>query len=104
MNRLKEIIADIFGYLFSVLVACLRLCFLTVNMFISGLHIIIFSHTEICNVEMKGQPLLYDRDKTLDQMSFVDSLMSHNPDLLDFADEQMRKDGELPPEDDNGEA
>ena len=93
MDRLSEI----WGEIYSILRALIRFFFLTVAMVASGLHIILFTRTELCNVELRGMPLLVDRRKIGDQISFVDSLMSNNVDLLDYADEQMRKEGELPP-------
>ena len=66
---------------------------------LSGVHIILFTRTEICNVEMRGMAWRCDREKMHDQLSFVDRVCLENPDLLDYADEQMRKDGELPPPD-----
>ena len=98
-----EKFSEMLGDVYSVIRAVLRLVFLTLAMFMSGLHICIFSRTEICNIELKGIPWRCDREKMDDQISFVDSLMSNNPDLLDFADDQMRNNGDLPPDIDPGE-
>ena len=98
MNKLSEI----WGEIYSVIRAILRLIFLSVTMIASGLHIILFTRTEIYNVELKGMPLLCDREKIGDQISFVDSLMCNNPDLIEFADEQEKNNGDLPPDVDNG--
>ena len=99
MNRFHEIMSDIW----SAIVALIRLLFLTCAMFASGVHIVIFTRTEICNIEMRGMPWRCDREKVADQLSFVDKICLENPDLLDFADEQMRQNGELPPDDDEGD-
>ena len=103
MERFKEAVSDIFWYFLSVLIALARLIFLTLAMFTSALHITLFTKTELCNVELRGQPLLCDRRKLKDQISFVDKVMIENPELLDYADEQMRQNGELPPDDDEGD-
>lgn len=95
MNKVKEIL-DETG---SIIVALIRLLFLTFAMVTSGIHVVLFTRTEVCNIEMRGMPWRCDREKMADQMSFVDKICLENPELLDFADEQMRKDGELPPED-----
>lgn len=99
MNRFHEIMSDIW----SAIVALIRLLFLTCAMFASGVHIVLFTRTEICNIEMRGMPWRCDREKVADQLSFVDKICLENPDLLDFADEQMRQNGELPPDDDEGD-
>ena len=52
---------------------------------------------------MKGMPWRCDREKMADQMSFVDKICLENPDLLYFADDQMRNNGDLPPDIDPGE-
>lgn len=95
MNKLREILSEV-G---SVIVALIRLLFLTCAMFTSGVHIVLFTRTEICNIEMRGMPWRCDREKMADQMSFVDKICLENPELLDFADEQYRQEGKLPPED-----
>ena len=99
MNRFHEIMSDIW----SAVVALIRLLFLTCAMFASGVHIVLFTRTEICNIEMRGMPWRCDREKVADQLSFVDKICLENPDLLDYADEQMRQNGELPPDDDEGD-
>ena len=85
------------GNIWSIFVAITRLLFLTFNMLISGLHLIIYNKIEICNVEMQGLPWRCDRDKMNEQISFVDKLYRDNPDLIDPEDLH-----DLPPEDDNG--
>jgi hypothetical protein len=52
----------------------------------SGIHIILFSETEICNIEMKGMPLRHQREKDMENLAFVDTLLVNNPELLDYAD------------------
>lgn len=99
MDKLSEF----WGETYSIVRALIRLVFLTIAMFASGIHLILFTRVEICNLEMRGMPLLVDRKKLGDQISFVDSLCLNNQDLLDFADEQMRQNGELPPDDDEGD-
>ena len=99
MKRFHEIMSDIW----SAVVALIRLLFLTCAMFASGVHIVLFTRTEICNIEMRGMPWRCDREKVADQLSFVDKICLENPDLLDYADEQMRQNGELPPDDDEGD-
>lgn len=93
MDRLKELCGDIF----SVIVAILRLLFLAGTMLISSLHLILFSQLEITNVELRGMAWRSRREKDMRTLSFIDHLCIENPDLLDYADEQMRQEGELPP-------
>lgn len=95
MDKLKELCGDIL----SVLVAILRLLFLTCTMFVSSIHLILFAQLEITNVELRGVAWRSRREKDMRTLSFIDHLCIENPDLLDYADEQMRKDDELPPED-----
>ena len=97
MDKLSEIWREVY----SIIRALMRLVFLTIAMFASGVHVVLFTRTEIFNVEMRGMPLLCDREKLGDQISFVDSLCLNNQDLLDYADEQMEKDGKFPPSDDD---
>ena len=97
MSRFSEIMAAIF----SAVVALLRLVFLTCAMFASGVHIVLFTRTEVCNIEMRGMPWRCDRERDMSTLSFVDRLMVDNPDLLDYADEQMEKEGKFPPADDD---
>ena len=92
---MREILSEV-G---SVIVALTRLLFLTCAMFTSGIHIVLFTRTEICNIEMRGMPWRCDRENMADQMSFVDKICLEKPELLDFADEQYRQEGKLPPED-----
>ena len=94
MYRLNELA----GNIWSIAIAILRLLFLTCNMLISGLHIVLFSKTEICNVEMQGLPWRCDRDKMNEQISFVDKLYRDNPDLVDIDPEHIE---DIHPEDDD---
>ena len=100
MEQFREVISSFFGSFLSIIIAWCRLCFLTLAMFVSGTQLILFSRTEICNVELRGQPWLYDRDKLADRLSFVDKVMLQNPDLLDYADEHQDA---PPPEDEDDE-
>ena len=95
MNRVIEF----FEVFWSITIALCRLFFLTCAMVASGIHIILFSETEIYNIEMKGMPLRYQRKKDMENLAFVDTLLVNNPELLDFADEQYRQEGKIPPED-----
>ena len=99
MNKLSEI----WGNIYSACVALLRLIFLTLALFASGVHVVLFTRTEVCNIEMRGIAWRCDREKIGDQMSFVDKLCLDNPELLDYADEQMGKNGDLPNIDDDDE-
>lgn len=94
MSRLIEFLQ----FCVSIVVALFRLFFLMCAMFTSALHLILFTKTEIYNVELRGQPLLCDRQKFADQLSFIDSLCISNQELLDYADEHT----ELPPDTDEG--
>ena len=87
MGRVTEVLETFFGNVYSITVAIIRLAFLAAAMLVSGVQLILFTRTEICNVEMKGQPWLCDRDKLADRLSFVDKVMLENQDLLDYADE-----------------
>lgn len=92
-----EKLQDAWGTISSALIALLRLCFLTVTFFISGVSLILFTRTEICNIEIRGNAFRCDREKDLAKLAFVDKLLVENPDLLAISD------GEAPnsfPEDD----
>ena len=95
MNRLNEI----FGVIFSVLRAWLRLCFLTATLFISGTQLILFSRMEICNVEMKGMPWMHDRQKDMQNIAFLDRLCVENPELLDIPEGELPEDFPHPDDD-----
>ena len=95
MNRLREILSEIW----SAVVALIRLLFLTCAMLTSGIHIVLFTRTELCNIELRGQPWLCDRAKMEDQMSFIEKTMLNNPELLDYADAHP----DMPPPSDEDE-
>lgn len=101
IERVKEFL-NVFT---SAVIAILRLLFLAVGLIASGLHLIIFSRLEICNIELKGLPYRCDREKDMQNMAFIDKLVLENPDLLDYADDQRAKDDrDLPSQfDDNNE-
>lgn len=103
MAEIIEHIKVFLEELLSIIIALVRLVFLTFAMLTSGVQIILFTRTEVWNMEMKGMPWRCDREKMADQMSFVDKICLENPDLLDFADDQMRNNGDLPPDIDPGE-
>jgi len=82
-----EKLQDMWGTISSALIALLRLCFLTVTFFISGISLILFTRTEICNIEIRGNAFRCDREKDLAKLAFVDKLLVENPDLLAMTDE-----------------
>ena len=92
MTQLQTFIASFV----SLIIAIARFFFLIVSLIPAGLQIILFTRTEICNVEMQGLPWRCERDKMNEQISFVDKLYRDNPDLID-PDDII----ELPPEDDD---
>lgn len=79
-----ERVKDFVDTFISTIRAIIRLGFLGVCFLTSGLQIILFTRTEICNLEMRGQPLRCDMDKMDEKLSYVDKLMLENPDLLDL--------------------
>ena len=83
MNRITEFL----GELYSVIIALFRLFFLTCAMLTSGLQIILFTRTEVCNIELRGMPWRCDRLKDMQNLAFIDKICVENPDLLDYADE-----------------
>lgn len=91
MNRVVEFLEAFV----SIIIALCRLFFLTCAMVTSSLQIILFTETEIANIELKGMPLRYQRKKDMQNLAFVDSLLLNNPELLDYADEHP----DAPPED-----
>lgn len=82
-----EKLQDMWGTISSALIALLRLCFLTVTFFISGVSLILFTRTEICNIEIRGNAFRCDREKDWAKLAFVDKLSLENPDLLAMTDE-----------------
>ena len=95
MDRLKELCGDIS----SVIIAILRLLFLTCVMFASSLHLILFAQLEITNVELRGIAWRSRREKDMRTLSFIDHLCIQNPELLDYADEHP----DMPPPSDEDE-
>ena len=92
-----EKIKELLSAFMSVVIALSRLLFLALSLLVSGAQLVIFSRMEICNVEMRGQPWLCDRDKLKDQISLMDRLCVENPELLDYAEQQANE----PPQDIN---
>lgn len=82
MDKIREVLDEIA----SMIVALARLIFLVFAMITSGIHIVLFTRTEICNIEMRGMPWRCDREKIEDQMSFIEKACLQNPELLDYAD------------------
>lgn len=82
MDRLKELCGDIC----SVIIAILRLLFLTCVMFASSLHLILFAQLEITNIELRGIAWRSRREKDMENLAFVDTLLVNNPELIDYAD------------------
>ena len=89
MNRITEFL-EVF---ISMVIAILRLLFLCATLLMSGLQIVIFTRTEVCNLEMKGMPWRCDRQKMNDQLAFVDKMYLENPDLFEGGETNF------PPED-----
>lgn len=81
-ENFSEKLHEIWGTVSSALIALLRLCFLTLNFFVSGVNLILFTRTEICNIEIRGNAFRCDREKNLANLAFVDKLLIENPDLL----------------------
>ena len=79
-------INEFFDTLMSTIIALIRFFFLILTFITSGIHIILFTRTEICNVELRGQPFRCDREKIANTLSFVDKMCLENPELLEFAD------------------
>lgn len=96
MDKLKEIVGDVF----SVIVAILRLLFLTCNMFISSLHLIVFAQLEIVNVELRGQAWRSRRERDMRTLSFIDKMCIENPELLDIPEGELSDDLPNPNDDD----
>lgn len=97
---MKDRIAEFFSALGSAIIAILRLFFLTLAFLSSGLHIVLFNRTEVCNAELRGLPWRCDREKTAEKMAFIDRLYIDNPDLFEPVDEQ---DHTNPEDTDDGE-
>ena len=85
-ENFSEKLGEIWGTISSALIALLRLCFLTVTFFISGVSLILFTRTEICNIEIRGNAFRCDREKDLAKLAFVDKLLVENPDLFAMSD------------------
>ena len=91
--HLMEILEEFFKSLYSMTIAIVRLFFLCATLLMSGLQIVIFTRTEVCNLEMKGMPWRCDRQKMNDQLAFVDKMYLENPDLFEGGETNF------PPED-----
>ena len=88
MERLKEIGRDIF----SIIVAILRLLFLTCTMFISSLNLILFAQLEIVNIELRGQAWRSRRERDMRTLAFLDKMVIENPELLDMPEGELPED------------
>jgi hypothetical protein len=97
MNRVRERLED----LGSIVIAVLRLMFLTCTMFISGLQIVLFSGLEICNVELKGRPWRSRIERNEANMAFLDRLCIENPELLDIPEGELPDDFPHPNDEDS---
>ena len=99
MNKIIEKLED----LWSIIVAVVRLMFLTCTMFMSGLQIIIFGELEICNAELKGRPWRSRIKRDQENLSFVDQLCINNPELLDIPEGELPDDFPHPNNEDDDE-
>ena len=96
MNRVREILED----LGSIIIAILRLMFLTCTMFMSGLQLTLFSGLEVCNVELKGRPWRSRIERNEANLAFLDRLCIENPELLDIPEGELPDDLPHPNDDD----
>ena len=96
-----ERLHDVVGTVTSASIALLRLVFLTITVVFSGVHLILFTRTEICNIEIRGNAFRCDREKNLANLAFVDKLCVENPDLMETIDEMQQADSDE--DDSNGE-
>ena len=96
MNRIIEFLEEI-G---SILIAIIRLIFLTCVMLLSGLQIILFNQLEIYNLEMKGMPLRYKIKRDQANLAFIDKMCIENPELLDIPEGELPDDLPNPNDDD----
>ena len=88
MNRIIEKLED----LGSIIIAVLRLMFLTCTMLMSGLQIVLFSGLEICNVELKGRPRRSRIERNEANLAFIDKMCIENPELLDIPEGELPED------------
>ena len=98
MSRVNEVLETVW----SIIIAVLRFFFLMIALIPSGLHVIFFTRTEICNIELKGLPYRCDREKIANTLSFVDKMCLENPELLDLPDNPPAPE-DFPHDEDEGE-
>ena len=91
-NVVLEWLHDFFVSLLSALIALARLVFLTLSLFVTGVQIVLFTRTEICNIEMRGQAWRCDKEKLADTLSFVDKIALENPELFEMTDNELPED------------
>ena len=84
---MRDFLYEFFSTTCSILIALLRLMFLTAAMLTSSVHVILFTRTEVCSIDLKGMPLRCDRERDMQNLSFIDKVCLQNPDLLDYADD-----------------
>ena len=96
MNRVREKLED----LGSIIIAVLRLIFLTCTMFLSSLNLILFAQLEIVNVELKGRPWRSRIERNEANLAFLDRLCIENPELLDIPEGELPDDLPHPNDDD----
>lgn len=102
MEWLLPKVERFFAVLFSYIRAVLRLLVWQVLMFFSGLQQIFFMRTEVVGVELKGLPLLCDREDLDDKLSMMEKLCIENPDLMGISGE-MPDDIDYPMDDSEDE-
>ena len=96
-------IVEFFDVLFSYITAVIRLIFWVIILFFSGLQQVFFTRTEVSGLEIRGIPLRCDRDKILNNLSYVDKLSIQNPDLAELADEEGDLDIDIEDDEDGEE-
>lgn len=93
---MRDRIAEFFNCFGSVIIALCRLFFLTLSFITAGLHVVLFSRTEVCNAELRGMPWRCDRQRASENLAFIDKMYIENPELFEPVNDQ-----DLPPTDDS---
>lgn len=96
MREITNRLSEFFREMYSVVMALLRLVFLTAAMITSSVHVVLFSRTEVCNIELKGMPWRCDRQRASENLAFIDKMYIENPELFEPVNDQ-----DLPPTDDS---
>ena len=84
-NKLEKPLKDLISYL----IALARLINWTILVFFSGLQRILFTRSEVVEVQLRVTPLRSDLKDTDDKLAYIDKLCLENPDLVEVIEDDF---------------